>query len=247
MNIYCGTSGFSYKEWKGRFYPEDLPASKMLEYYSSRLPSVEMNNTFYRMPKRSVLASWMDQTPDKFRFVIKASRRITHNKRLKETQDEVDFLYRGLETMGDRLGCVLFQTPPYLKSDPGRLDRFLQQLPSGARGAFDFRHESWMEPEIEAMLSESGHALCIVDGQNEQDGQDEQSKPGPPSSLPSGAEWGYLRLRGKSYSDEQLGQWVNAVDTAGWKEAFVFFKHEDDCGGPELAERFLNLAGSGGP
>ena len=148
MQLHVGTSGFSYKEWKGPFYPGDLPAKAMLGFYAERLGSVEINNTFYRLPKASVLEAWCEQVPEAFRFVIKASRRITHFKRLKDAGDETAYLLRTVAALGERLGCLLFQLPPNLKLDLPRLDAFLRELPAGVPAAFEFRHPSWACAEV---------------------------------------------------------------------------------------------------
>src|SRR6266542_1192270 len=148
MRVLAGTSGYSYKEWKGSFYPEDLPASEMLRYYAARLPAVEINNTFYRMPKASLLSGWAEQVPDGFRFVLKASQRITHQKRLREAGEEGGYFFRVATTLGERLGPVLFQLPPNLKRDLPRLADFLALLPPASRSAFEFRHESWFDEEV---------------------------------------------------------------------------------------------------
>ena len=228
MHIFVGTSGYSYKEWKGNFYPEKLPQKDMLGYYGERLSAVEINNTFYRMPKASVLESWADQVPDGFRFVLKASQRITHKKRLKDAGDETDYLLRTASVLKERLGPVLFQLPPYLKIDVPRLKAFLDLIPEGAKAAFEFRHESWFDEEVLAALRAKSCALCVADVDDD-----------APDELSATAPWGYLRLRRVSYSDADLSQWLERIRSQNWQEAYVFFKHEDDCAGPQLATRFL--------
>src|SRR4051812_45083367 len=145
MNLYVGTSGYSYKEWKGPFYPEDLPDKQMLHYYGERFRSVEINNTFYRMPKKAVLEAWAGEVPSDFKFVIKAPQRITHMQRLKDADDSVNYLLEVVGALKERLGPLLFQLPPYFKKDIPRLQEFLKLLPSGCRSAFEFRHESWFD------------------------------------------------------------------------------------------------------
>jgi len=233
MNLCVGTSGYSYKEWKGSFYPEDLAAKDMLRYYGERLPAVEINNTFYRMPKTSVLEAWADQVPDTFRFSLKASRRITHMKRLKEAAEETDYLLRTSKALSERLGVILFQLPPYMKKDVERLEGFLDHLTDETRAAFEFRHASWFDDEVFAALRRRNCAICVADT-------------GEESSTPmvSTASWGYLRLRRPEYSDAELAEWGKQVSTQGWSDAFVFFKHEDEGAGPALATKFLELAGS---
>lgn len=229
MEILVGTSGFSYKEWKGRFYPEDLSNERMLAYYSGRLPSVEINNTFYRLPRESVVEGWAEQVPAHFRFVIKASRRITHFKRLKGAEDETGYLLRTVGLLGERLGAVLFQLPPNMKQDLERLDAFLSGLGDPGRAAFEFRHASWFDEDTYDCLRARGAALCTADT-DEEDAEIVQT-----------ASWGYLRLRKPDYGEATLKEWAARVEAAGWERAFVFFKHEDDAAGPEMAERFMDL------
>jgi len=229
MRLCVGTSGYSYKEWKGNFYPEKLPAKEMLRYYAERLPAVEINNTFYRLPKTSVLESWAEQVPDVFRFALKASRRITHFKRLKDTGDETEYLLRTATTLGKRLGVILFQLPPNLHKDLTRLERFLDLMSDETHAAFEFRHPSWSDEDVFARLRARDCALCISD-------TDEESE----KRLVSTARWGYLRLRRQDYSDTDLVDWMKLVRAQNWEKAFVFFKHEDEGVGPKLARRFLD-------
>jgi len=233
MRFFVGTSGYSYKEWKGSFYPEKLPAKQMLAYYAERFSTVEINNTFYRMPKVEVLQSWAQQVPDGFRFVLKASRRITHNKRLKDVESETDYLLRAAAALETRRGPLLFQLPPDLKKDLLRLEAFLALLDDGERAALEFRHESWFDDEVFDCLRRNSCALCVADADDL-----------PATRLVSTAGWGYVRLRRESYTDESLGQWIEQLGSQGWDEAYVFFKHEDAGIGPKLAARFLELAGS---
>ena len=230
MEWFVGTSGYSYAAWKGSFYPEDLPAARMLEYYGQQLNAVEINNTFYRLPKPEVVRSWGEQVPDDFRFVIKASRRITHFTRLgSESVEPTDFLFRSLAEMGPRLGAVLFQLPPNMKADPERLATFLGTLPADASAAFEFRHASWDDPDVRGLLGSHGAALVHAD-------TDEAEEP---EDLASTAPWGYVRLRRTAYSDEDLDRWAERLAATGWSRAFVFFKHEDEGVGPRLARKFL--------
>ncbi len=232
MRIYAGTSGYSYKEWKGPFYPEKLAAAEMLRFYAQRLDAVEINNTFYRMPKRSVLESWAGQVPEGFRFAIKASRRITHFKRLKDAGEELGFLLGNLEALGDRLGVVLFQLPPNLKKDRPRLEAFLELVPEATPAAFEFRHPSWTEDdETGLLLAERGLALCRAD-----------SEETPVEGELDRGRFGYLRLRRPDYSDADLLDFAQRIRARGWERAFVFFKHEDEGAGPKLAARFAGLA-----
>ncbi len=230
MELFAGTSGYSYKAWKGCFYPEDLPDKRMLGYYAERLPAVEINNTFYRLPRESVLESWAAQVPDAFRFSIKASRRITHFKRLKDAGDETEYLLRVTQTLGDRLGVLLFQLPSNLKADLERLDAFLRLLPDGTRAVFEFRHISWQEDRVLARLRERGFAWCVSD-----------TDEAPIDELVGTATWGYLRLRRSGYSEGELLDWAVRLRAQPWERAFVFFKHEDAGMGPRLAARFLEV------
>ncbi len=233
MEVLAGTSGFSYKEWRGEFYPEKLAAAEMLAYYSSRLPAVEINNTFYRLPKTSVLESWASQVPDGFRFVVKASRRITHFKRLREAAEETSYLLETLGTLGRQLGAVFFQLPPNLKKDPDRLASFLGLLPRRAPVAFEFRHESWFDDEVYQLLRDNQCALCSAD-------TDDSTESVP---VVATTDWGYLRLRREDYDDAALQGWLDTIRAQEWQRAFVFFKHEDSAAGPLMAERFMELAG----
>ncbi len=230
MERWVGTSGYSYKEWKGSFYPSDLAASKMLAYYAERLNAVEINATFYRLPKAEVIEQWASQVPDGFRFVIKASRRITHMKRLKDATDETVYLLETIAGLGDKLGAVLFQLPPNLKADRERLAAFLDVLPAGTPAVFEFRHDSWGSDEILGLLREHGAARCVAD-----------TDAGDPPPIVATADIGYFRLRREEYTDAQLRAWSEAISAQPWSEAFVFFKHEDDGAGPAMAARLNAL------
>jgi uncharacterized protein YecE (DUF72 family) len=229
MRVLCGTSGFSYKEWKGSFYPEDLPADAMLRYYSERLPAVEINNTFYRMPKPALLEGWAAQVGEDFRFALKASQRITHHKRLKEAAEEVAYFFGVAATLGERLGPALFQLPPNLKKDLPRLEAFLGTIPAGRRAAFEFRHASWFEEDVFEALRSRGAALCIA--------EDEDLA----TPLVATADWGYLRLRRQDYVEADVAAWAERVRAQEWEEAYVFFKHEDAGSGPRLAAQLQGL------
>ncbi len=229
MRVRVGTSGFSYKEWKGSFYPEDLPASEMLRFYSSRLSTVEINNTFYRMPKAELLAQWAEQVPDGFAFALKAPQRITHFRRLKEAGDSVDFFFRVASTLGDRLGPTLFQLPPNFQKDLSRLTDFLGTLPTASRCAFEFRHPSWFEEPVYQALGDARCALCLA--------EDEELS--TPRIATTG--WGYLRLRRQDYGEDRLRDWGATIGSQPWDEAFVFFKHEEEGKGTELADRLTTI------
>ena len=203
----------------------------MLRFYAERLPAVEINNTFYRLPKASVLESWAEQVPSDFRFVLKASQRITHRKRLRDVADETAYLLRTAAVLGPRLGPILFQCPPNLGLDLERLDRFLDLLPPGPRAALEFRHPAWRDAAVHDRLRARDVALVAVDAED-----------APGECEPATASFGYLRLRRPGYARAELAGWAARIAAQGWREAFVFFKHEDAGAGPRLAEEFLALA-----
>jgi uncharacterized protein YecE (DUF72 family) len=215
--LLAGASGYSFKEWKGTFYPEDMKPEGMLAWYAERLPTVEINNTFYQMPKTAVLENWARATPESFRFAIKASRRITHLSRLKvdSAADSVAFLYRNLETLGAKRGPVLFQLPPFLKKDLARLQEFLAILPADHRAAFEFRNESWFADDVYAALKGAGAALCLSEREDN-----------APPSLVETAPWGYVRLRLETYSDDDLTAWAKRLAATPWERIHVYFMHE---------------------
>lgn len=233
MTIRAGTSGFSYKEWKGAFYPEDLPAGDMLGFYAERLGTVEINNTFYRMPKPEVIEGWASQVGPGFRFVLKASRRITHFKRLNDVGDELQYFLRSAAGLGDRLGAVLFQLPPNFKKDVGRLARFLDQLGDPSRAAFEFRHASWQDEDVIDLLAERRASLCTADT-DEEEGRIVVTGP-----------LGYVRLRRTDYDEAELADWAERVRAADWGDAYVFFKHEDEAAGPRMALEFMAAVETG--
>ncbi len=231
MNLYVGTSGYSYKEWKGSFYPEKIPAKDMLTYYSERLSTVEINATFYRMPQKSMLENWKEQVPKNFRFSLKAPQRVTHFKRLKDTEEITKYFFETAAVLEDQLGVVLFQLPPNMKKDLPRLESFLNQLPPHPLAAFEFRHPTWFDDDVLELLRSRNHALCISDTDDL-----------PVSHIDKTADWGYLRLRRVEYSEDNLREWLERIRQQEWKETFVFFKHEDEATGPRLAAEFLSLS-----
>jgi uncharacterized protein YecE (DUF72 family) len=231
MNLHVGTSGYSYKEWKGPFYPKDLPDKQMLRFYGERFRTVEINNTFYRMPKASVLEAWAAEVPAEFKFVLKASQRITHIQRLKDADDSVSYLLKVASALNDHLGPLLFQLPPYLKKDVPRLRQFLALLPAQPRAAFEFRHQSWFDTEVLDLLREHQAVLCIAEAENDLE-----------IPFVATADWGYLRLRRPDYGDTELKAWAERVRGQNWSDAFVFFKHEDEGKAPMMGRRFLELA-----
>jgi uncharacterized protein YecE (DUF72 family) len=230
MKLYVGTSGYSYKEWKGSFYPEKIRAADMLPYYASRLPAVELNNTFYRLPQRSMVESWRSQVPESFRFAVKATQRITHFKRLKEAAAETNELLETVSAFEDRLGAVLFQLPPNMQKDRELLETFLRGLPKNPPAAFEFRHPSWFDDDVLELLRSHKRALCVADTDDL-----------PTTHIDKTANWGYLRLRRVQYSKANLAEWVKRIQAQNWTTAFVFFKHEDEATGPKLAAQFIAL------
>jgi uncharacterized protein YecE (DUF72 family) len=231
VDLYVGTSGYSYKEWKGTFYPKELSEKLMLHYYGERFRAVEVNNTFYRMPRASVLEAWTGQVPADFKFALKAPRQITHVQRLKGAGDSVSYLLQVSGALKGLLGPLLFQLPPFFKKDVPRLAEFLALLPSQCRVAFEFRHQSWFDEEVFGLLHDHQAALCMAEA------EDDLEVP-----FVTTADWGYLRLRRPDYGDPELNTWVKLVQKQDWRDAFVFFKHEDAGKGPEMATRFLELA-----
>ena len=230
MAVIVGTSGYSYKEWKGTFYPSDLPAAKMLPFYAQHFGSVEINNTFYRMPAASMVEKWASEVPDGFRFVLKAPQRITHIKRLKDVEDELRYFLEMASLLGSKLGPLLFQLPPNMKKDAAKLRDFLTLIPHDWRVALEVRNASWLDDEVYALLRTHNVPLCLSDTDEVAD---------PDALIVQTATWGYLRLRRTDYSDEQLADWARRVNAQGWSDAFVFFKHEDEGKGPVFAKRFL--------
>jgi uncharacterized protein YecE (DUF72 family) len=233
VKLWVGTSGYSYKAWLGNFYPERLAAKEMLRFYASRLPAVEINNTFYRLPKETMLQSWVEQVPAEFRFVLKAPQRITHVKRLKDAASEVEYLFRAETALGSNTGAVLFQLPPYFRKNVATLQNFLSILPTDRMVAFEFRHPSWFDDEIFACLREHNCALCMAE-------MDESES----SNLVATATWGYVRLRRSEYSRTDLLDWKERILAQPWDYAYIFFKHEDEGIGPKLAAEFIELVGT---
>lgn len=230
MKLLAGASGYSFKEWKGDFYPQTIKPEAMLAWYAERLPTVEINNTFYQMPKAAVLENWARSTPEAFRFAIKASRRITHLARLKAdtAADSVDFLYRNLAALGAKRGPVLFQLPPFLKKDLPRLTEFLGVLPDAHLAAFEFRNDTWFADDVYEALRAAGAALCLS----------EREDSAPPPMVET-ASWGYVRLRLETYSDDDLRHWATRLAGTGWREIYVYFMHEPTA--PAYARALMRL------
>ena len=236
FKLWAGASGYAFKEWKGSFYPEKIQPEAMLAWYAERLPSVEINNTFYQMPKAEVLQRWAQATPEAFRFAIKASKRITQVARLAAdaAAESVAHLYKNLAALGPKRGPVLFQLPPFLKKDPARLQDFLQLLPEGHRATFEFRHDSWFDDEVYALLRAAGAALCLSEREDHS-----------PPPLVETAPWGYLRLRLENYSPADLASWHERLAATRWQEVHAYFMHEPTA--PGYARALLDLAQASGP
>ena len=232
MPLYVGTSGYSYKEWKGSFYPQTLPAKDMLSYYASRLHAVELNNTFYRMPQPSMIESWKSQVPDDFRFSVKAPQTITHFRRLNNASPQTQLMLKTVAVLEGRLGAVIFRLPENMKKDLRRLEIFLKELPADIPVVFDFRHPTWFDDEVVELLRSRKRVLCTSD-------MDELPVA---SEIHKTADWGYVRLRRVRYTKAELVKWLKRIKAQKWKETYVFFKHEDEGTGPRLAAQFLDLS-----
>ena len=228
--MWVGTSGYSFDEWKGNFYPEKLAAKDRLKFYAGHLDTVEINNTFYRMPNESLIGGWLDEVPDAFRFAIKSPQRITHMRRLNDCADSVTRLVDVITGLGPRLGPLLYQLPPNFKQDLPRLKAFLDGVPSPGRVAFEFRNKSWFDDEVFATLRAYKVALCVSDTGEE-----------PVAPLVPTADWGYLRLRREDFDDDVLREWAQRIREQPWSEAFVFVKHEEEGRGPKFAARLREL------
>ena len=229
VTIHVGTSGYNYPEWRGSFYPEKFPTSKMLAYYSERFRTVEVNYTFYRMPTAALLEGWAKGTPDAFTFTLKAPRRITHDSKLQRCEELTQTFCRTAATLGAKLGVLLFQLPPTFKRDDAVLAAFVDLLPAGTRAAFEFRHASWFDEAVFTLLCDRNLALCVADSERMST---------PPLAT---ADYSYFRLRDEGYQSADLARWASVVrDLPGPREAFVYFKHEEQGKGPEFARTFMN-------
>jgi len=238
MNVLTGTSGFSYTAWRGSFYPDKLPEAKMLAFYAEQLGAVEINNTFYRMPNRSLLERWAAETPASFRFALKSPRQIKHMRKLVDVGDAVEKLAEMAGALGDRLGPILFQLPPFVRKDLGVLEALLSTFATvstqegkapGLRAALEFRHASWLSDDVSDVLRRHDAALCIADSE-------ELATP-----FVATAGWGYLRLRRQDYDEAALRGWADRLKAQGYETAYVFFKHEDEGAGPALARSFRSM------
>jgi uncharacterized protein YecE (DUF72 family) len=234
MQFLVGTSGYSYPEWKGSFYPEKMPQKEMLSYYARHFGAVEINNTFYKMPSASDIQSWAQQVPQGFQFAFKAHQAITHFKRLISAEQPMEQLFRITAPLKTRRGPVLFGLRDNFKKDVPRLKAFLRLIPKKAQAAFEFRHASWFDEDVYDCLRAKGCALCIADAPDQ-----------PRAPLIGTADFGYVRLRRERYSKKSLGEWIEKLRSLGWKTAYVFFKHEEAGAGPKLASRFLECVDKG--
>ncbi len=234
--ILVGTSGYNYPEWKGSFYPPELPAAKMLEYYAGRFPTVEINYTFYRMPTPKLVAGWASQVPDAFRFTLKAPKRITHDKRLRpaEVADPLSAFLAAAGELGSHRGALLFQLPPNFKKDVAVLSEFLSLLPPRADAAFEFRHDSWLSDDVYECLKARNVALCIADTESRE------------TPIITTASHAYLRLRDEGYQEADIDRWTQVVSDLATRSAdvFVYFKHEDAGKGAAFGQAMLARLGA---
>jgi len=241
--IWVGTSGYNYPEWKGSFYPSDLPAAKMLPYYAERFPTVEINYTFYRMPNEKLVGGWAAQTPSPYKLTLKAPRRITHDNRLKNTESLVSGFCQVAGTLGDKLGALLFQLPPNLKKDVAVFDAFLSELPPKVCAAFEFRHESWLDEEIFSRLAARNLALCVADSGDRGAGAPGVKKLSTPVRVT--ADYAYFRLRDEAYTPDDIARWGDTIAraTESSRDVFIYFKHEEEGKGPEFAKLLMTRLG----
>jgi uncharacterized protein YecE (DUF72 family) len=231
--FWIGTSGYNYPEWKGSFYPADLPTAKMLPYYAARFPTVEINYTFYRMPNEKLAGGWAAQTPSPYKLTLKAPRRITHDNRLRDCSELVSTFCRVAATLGDKLGVLLFQLPPSARKDVGLLDAFLGDLPGNVRAAFEFRHQSWFSDDVLDRLAARQLALCVADSE----------KMSAPVRITT--DYAYFRLRDEGYSPDDIARWADTIarETVSCRDVFVYFKHEEEGKGPALARLLMERLG----
>lgn len=230
MPFLIGTSGYNYPEWKGSFYPPKLPAKQMLSYYAERLSTVEINYTYYRMPDARTLESWNVATPQHFRLTLKAPKRITHEARLRNCEDNVRYFTRTAAQLGPKLGALLFQLPPGFKQDLAVMDEFLAILPEGTCAAFEFRHGSWLNEETYARFRERNLAVCVADSET------------MATPITVTADYAYFRLRDEGYSPDDIAEWAHRIRdaTAQCRDVYVYFKHEEAGKGPQFARIFLD-------
>jgi uncharacterized protein YecE (DUF72 family) len=231
MKTWIGTSGFQYAEWKGKFYPENLPAAKMLPFYAEHFSTTEINYTFHRIPSPKTIENWNKLTPAGFRFGLKAPQKITHWSKLRDCGDTVRYFCEVISGLGERQGPVLFQLPPTFKKDASILSAFLRELPSAMRSAFEFRHASWFDDEVFDLLKANNAALCIADTAD------------LATPRVATADWGYLRLRREDYSKIDIEQWTEFIrqQKERWGDVSIYFKHEEAGIGPKLAKQMQSL------
>jgi uncharacterized protein YecE (DUF72 family) len=234
MALWVGTSGYNYPEWKGTFYPAKISSAEMLPYYAARFSTVEINNTFYRMPTEKLVAGWSEATPEQFKLTLKAPKRITHDKRLADCADSTQRFLEVAATLGSKLGVLLFQLPPNFKKDLARLDAFLETLPAGVRAAFEFRNPGWLDDDVYARLKAKGVALCVADSE----------KLSTPVEIT--ADYAYFRLRDEGYKPVDIKRWAKTIQdsTAGCSDVYVYFKHEESGTGPEFGRLLLEALGA---
>jgi uncharacterized protein YecE (DUF72 family) len=232
--LWIGTSGYSYPEWKGSFYPAKLPQKQMFAYYADRHSTVEINHSFRAMPEPRVLSGWAAAAPRGFRYSIKSPQQITHHKRLAGVEEPLRELVVGARLLGEALGVVLFQLPHNLKKDTAKLGDFLDLLPVGLRVAFEFRHATWHDDAVFELLRRKNAALCIADSED-------LSTPAVAT-----ADFGYFRLRDEGYKRADIKRWsqVLAAYAPAWKDTFVYFKHEDEGKGPAFAAMLKKVCGT---
>ena len=229
MRIHVGTSGYNYPEWKGTFYPADLPTKQMFGFYSSQFQTVEINYTFRRMPTEKTTTAWLEQAPQNFTYTLKAPQRITHIQKLQGSEESLAIFVKAARVLGDHLATLLFQLPPTFRCDLDRLQRFLTAMPEGVRPAFEFRNDSWLNEQVYSVLAAHKAALCIADFGT-------KTTPLRPT-----ARYGYFRLRDEGYQAADLTRWADQIlaHREAWDDVFVYFKHEDEGKGPEFAKIFL--------
>jgi uncharacterized protein YecE (DUF72 family) len=229
MQLFIGTSGYSYPAWKGKFYPKGIRATEMLRFYQDKFRSVEINNTFYKMPTATLIRSWYEGVDGGFQFAVKAPQQITHHQRLVASARTLSSFIKASDRFAEKRGPLLFQLPPNFQKDLDRLTKFLKHLPSEIRAAFEFRHPSWFSEDVYEVLRNRNLALCIA--------EDEKLATPPVAT----ADWGYLRLRREDYKDNDVRQWAAKIAQQNWQSANVYFKHEDSAQGPKLAAFLQSL------
>jgi uncharacterized protein YecE (DUF72 family) len=225
--ILVGTSGFAYKEWKGSFYPDELPAKKYLSYYAGQFRTTEINNTFYRMPTTKLCEGWRSEVPDDFSFTLKLSQRITHFKRLKNVDDEMSFFLESAAVLKEKLGPILVQLPPNFKKDIELLEEFLAKFASKGKLAFEFRHESWFSDDLYDLLREYRTTLGVVE---KEEGE------GPEAPREVTGSFVYMRLRKGDYTQDEMHDWATWIRSQS-VPVYCYLKHDERA--PALAKQLL--------